>query len=134
MATGFTFAYTLSGGAPIVERLRVKASAVLSKGELVNLETGEIDAGATADTAFVGAALEDCDNTADGLFCDVITNADAVYSVTDNNARVKGALLDVGTGALTVAAASNNDLIVVEDSSATEPTLVTFAGTHYLQR
>lgn len=134
MATGFTFAYTESGAAAKVERLRVKASVVLSKGELVNLETGEIDAAATADTTLTGVAAEDCDNTDDGLFCDVIVNSDAVYSVVDNNARVKGALLDIGTGGLTVAAALNNDLIVVEDSSATEPTLVTFAGTHYLQR
>lgn len=132
MATGFTFAYTLDGSAPIIERLRVKDTVVLSKGELVNLETGEIDAGATGDTAFVGATAEDCDNTDDGLFCEVVTNESAVYSVTDANARVKGALLDVGSGGLTVAAASNNDLIVVEDSSATEPTLVTFNQTHYL--
>lgn len=132
MPLGFEFAYTLDGSAPIIESLRVKASAVLSKGEMTNLETGEIDAGATADTAFVGPALEDCDNTADGLFCSVITNQNAVYRVTDANARVKGALLDLGSGGLTVATASNNDLIVVEDSSATEPTLVTFNRSHYL--
>lgn len=128
----FIFAYNLDGSAPIIERLRVKASAVLSKGELVNLESGEIDAAATADTALVGAALEDCDNTADGLFCDVVTNAYAVYSVVDANARVKGALLDIASGGLLVTTASNNDLIVVEDSSATEPTLVTFNRNHYL--
>lgn len=128
----FIFAYKLSGGAPIVERLRVKASAVLSKGELTNLESGEIDAAATSDTALVGAALEDCDNTADGLFCDVIVDSDAVYSVVDANARVKGALLDIASGGLLVTTDSNHDLIVVEDSSATEPTLVTFNRNHYL--
>lgn len=132
MPLGFEFAYTLSGSAPIIETIVVKASAVLTKGEMTNLETGEVDAGATADTAFVGPALEDCDNTADGLSVQVITNFDAVYRVTDANAREKGALLDLGTGGLTVAAASNNDLIVVEKSTASEPTLVTFNRTHYL--
>jgi hypothetical protein len=132
MATGFTWAYNLGGGGAIIERIVVKASAVLVKGEMTNLESGEVDAGATADTAFVGPACEDCDNTADGLSVDVIVNSDAVYSVVDNNAREKGALLDLGTGGLTVAAASNNDLIVVEKSTATEPTLVTFNRTHYL--
>lgn len=128
----FEFAYSLSGTAPIIESLVIKNAAVLSKGELVNLESGEVDAAATADTALVGIACADADNTADGLSVDVIVNEDAVYRVTDANARAKGALLDIGSGGLTVAAASNNDLIVVEASSATEPTLVTFNNTHYL--
>lgn len=128
----FEFAYSLSGTAPIIERLVVKASAVLSKGELVNLESGEVDAAATSDTALVGIACEDCDNTADGLSVDVIVNEDAVYRVVDANARAKGATLDIASGGLLVAASSNADLIVVEASSATEPTLVTFNQTHYL--
>lgn len=128
----FVFAYSLSGTAPIIERLVVKASAVLSKGELVNLESGEVDAAATGDTALVGIACEDCDNTADGLSVDVIVNEDAVYSVVDANARAKGALLDIGSGGLAVTTDSNHDLIVVEASSATQPTLVTFNQTHYL--
>ncbi len=132
MPLGFEFAYTLDGSAPIIETVVAKASAVITKGELLNLETGEADAGATGDTAFLGAACEDCDNTADGLSVQVITNESAVYRVTDANAREKGALLDLGSGGLTVAAASNNDLIVVEKSTASEPTLVTFNQTHYL--
>lgn len=133
MATGFTFAYLANGGStPLIQDIVVADAEVLSKGELVNLESGELDAGATADTALVGACVEDCDNTADGLSCAVITNQDAVYSVVDNNARLVGATLDIGSGGLTVAADSNSDLIVVKTSTATEPTLVMFNNTHYL--
>jgi hypothetical protein len=132
MATGFTFAYCLDGSAPIIQDIVVADAEVLSKGELVNLESGELDAAATADTALVGACVEDCDNTADGLSCAVIVNEQAVYSVTDANARLQGATLDIGAGGLTVAATSNADLIVVATSTASEPTLVTFNNTHYL--
>lgn len=128
----FIFAYTLQGGAPIIEDITVANAVVLSKGEMVNLETGELTTAVTADTTLAGVAAEDCDNTADGLSCAVITNEDAVYSVTDLNARLKGATLDIETGALLVAATSNADLIVVEDSTATEKTLVTFNNTHFL--
>lgn len=129
---GFTFAYSLSGTAPIIEKITVANDEVLSKGELVNLESGELDAGASGDTALVGVCLEDVDNADDGLTCAVIVNEDAVYSVVDNNARVKGATLDIASGGMGVTTSSNADLIVVEDSTATEPTLVTFNNTHYL--
>lgn len=128
----FTFAYSLSGTAPIIEKITVADTVVLSKGEMVNLESGELTTAVTADTALVGVALEAVDNTNDGEVCAVIVNEDAVYSVTDANARVKGATLDIATGALGVTTSSNADLIVVEDSSASEPTLVTFNNTHYL--
>jgi hypothetical protein len=128
----FVFAYSLTGTAPIIERIVVKNAAVLSKGEMCNLESGELDAGAAADTALVGAALEDVDNTADGLYCSVIVNEDAVYSVVDANARTKGDLLDLASGGLLVTSASSNTFIVVETSTASEPTLVTFNATHYL--
>lgn len=132
MATGFTFAYTLGGGAPIIESIVVADGENLSKGELVNLESGELDAGASGDTALVGACVEDCNNADDGLSCAVITNQDAVYSVVDNNARLKGATLDIGSGGLTVTGTSNADLIVVETSTATEVTLVAFNNSHYM--
>lgn len=128
----FIFAYNLQGGAPIIEDITVANAVVLSKGEMVNLESGELTTAVTADTTLVGVAAEDCDNTADGLKCAVVTNEDAVYSVIDLNARLKGATLDIETGALLVTGTSNADLIVVEDSTATEKTLVTFNNTHYL--
>ena len=128
----FIFAYTLDGSAPIIENITVANAVVLSKGEMVNLETGELTTAVTADTALVGVTTEACDNTADGLKCAVVTNESAVYSVVDANARLKGATLDIETGGLLVTGTSNADLIVVEDSAATEDTLVTFNNTHYL--
>ena len=129
---GFTWAYNLHGGSPIVRDQTVANTVVLSKNEMVNLETGELTTAVTADTALYGIAAEDCDNTDDGLSCAVIINEDAVYSVEDNNARLAGATLDIATGALGVDGTSNADLIVVEDSTAIERTLVTFNNTHYL--
>lgn len=128
----FEFAYCLHGGAPQIQSIPIADTVVLSQGELLNLESGEVDTAATSDTALVGIALEDKDNTNDGLSVRCIVSEDAVYSVVDNNARLKGATLDIGTGGLTVAASSNADLIVVKDSTATERTLVTFNNTHYL--
>lgn len=132
MANGFVFAYSLSGTAPIIERIPAKDTVVLSKGEMGNLESGEIDSGAAADTTLAGVCVEDCDNTDDGEYVHVIVNEDAVYSVEDNNARAKGATLDLASGAMSVTTSSSATLIVVESSSATERTLVTFNNTHYL--
>lgn len=129
----FEFAYSLDGSDPIIQEFTVKASAVISHGELVNLESGEADAGATNDSAFIGPAVEDVDNTVDGHTVRVIVNRYAVYKVTDANERVVGATLDIATGALGVAASSNVDLRVVKSSSATEPTYVMIApGEHWL--
>lgn len=131
---GFDFAYLLGGGEPNIQEFVVKASEIISEGEMCSLDTGEIDAAATNDADFVGVALESVDNTVDGHTIRVIINPDAVYSVVDNNARVAGALLDLASGGMGVAADSNHDLIVIAPSSATERTLVMFApGEHYLR-
>lgn len=123
----FEWAYSLDGSDPIIQEFVVKASAVISYGELCNLESGEADAGATNDTAFIGAAVEDVDNTVDGHTVRVIVNRYAVYKVADANAREAGDTLDIASGALTVASSSNVDLRVVKKSSATEPTYVIIA-------
>lgn len=124
MATGFVWVYNLSGGAPTIRTVTVKAAEVISKGELCSMDTGELDAAVSNDSTLLGAAVEACDNTDDGLTCRVITNPDAVYEVTDANARNVGATLDIASGGLTVEASSDVDLIVVENSTATEPTRV----------
>jgi hypothetical protein len=128
----FEFAYCLDGSTPIIEKITVADTVVLSEGEMVNLESGELTTAVTGDTALVGVAVEAVDNTDDGLSCAVITNEAAVYRVTDATERQKGATLDIATGALGVTTSSNADLIVVEYSTASEPTLVTFNNTHYL--
>jgi hypothetical protein len=131
---GFTFRYRLSGGAPTVQRLLFKDTETLTKGDLANLETGEVDLLATADTNALGQVLETKAGTDSTTRIDVITDADAVYGVTDAVVRLKGATLDVSgaTGAQTVATSSNKNFVVVADSSATQETLVRFnVGKHH---
>jgi hypothetical protein len=132
---GFTFRYRLSGGAPTIQVLKAKNTETLTKGDILTLDTGEVDLAATNDAAFLGACLDTgarTDSTTDVYF---ISDADAVYGVADANARLQGATLDIAgtTGAMTVAASSNVDLVVVAPSSATQETLVRFAnGEHWL--
>jgi len=133
-SAGFAFRYRLGGGSPTIQTLTIKDTETLTKGDIVNLESGEIDLGATGDTALVGAAQETKAGTDSTTTYPVIVDVDAVYDVYDANARVKGATLDLSgaTGAQTVGASSNKEFVVVEASTATERTLVRFnVGAHY---
>jgi hypothetical protein len=123
---GFTFAYRQSGGAPTIQEFVFKDSETLTKGDLVNIESGQADLAATNDTGLAGVALETVAGTTGVSTIRVITDQDAVYSVVDANARENGATLDITgtTGAQTVTTSSNVDVQVVAKSSATEPTLV----------
>ncbi len=131
---GFKFRYRLCGAPPTIEDLTFKDTETLSKGDLVNLESGEIDLAATADTNLLGAILETQAGVDSTTKAKVITDGDAVYGVTDANARVKGATLDISgaTGAQGVAASTNKEFVVVAASSATEETLVRInVGKHH---
>lgn len=131
---GFTFAYRLSGGAPTIQRLKFKDTETLTKGDMVNLESGTLDLAATGDTNCLGVALETKVGTSAVTYLSFIRDGDAVYSVTDANARVAGATLDLtgNTGAQGLTTSSNKNFVVVADSSATEPTLVRFnVGKHH---
>jgi hypothetical protein len=133
---GFRFRYRLSGQPPTIQTLTIKDTETLTKGDLVNLESGEIDLAATNDTALVGAVQETKAGTDSTTTYKVITDFDAVYGVYDPNARAIGATLDIAgtTGAMTVATSSNVDLIVVANSTASEETLVMIAhGEHWQQ-
>lgn len=123
---GFDFRFRESGSAPTVRTVVAKDTETLTKGDIVNLESGEVDLGATGDTGFLGACLETKAHTDSTTSTEVIVDDDAVYGVTDANARKIGATLDISgaTGAQTVATSSNQDFVVVADSSATEETLV----------
>lgn len=130
---GFTFRYRESGGAPSIVDLLFKDTETLTKGDLANLETGEVDLLATADTNALGVVLETKAGTDSTTRIKVIIDPDAVYGVVDNNARLLGAPLDVAgaTGAQGVAASSNKNFVVARESSATEETLVKFnVGKH----
>lgn len=130
---GFTFAYRLSGAAPTIVDIPLKASSVLVAGSFVNLESGTLDEAATNDTALVGIALQTKTYAAATDTVPVIIDPDAVYSIVDANARAAGATLDIASDGSTIATSSNTDLVVVAPSAATEPTLVMIIRTsHYL--
>lgn len=131
---GFAYAKRLCGGSPTIQALVFKDTETITKGDLVNLETGEVDLAATADTNLLGVALETVAGTDSTTKIRCIVDADAVYRVKDNNARLKGATLDLtgSTGAQGVTTSSNKEFVVVAASSATEPTLVRInVGKHH---
>lgn len=134
---GFTFRYRMSGGAPTIQSI-ITADTALTKGDLVNLESGQADLAVTTDVNLMGAVLETRTGmTAGTSKVAVITDPDAVYGVTDANARAIGATLDIAgaTGAQGVAASSNKEFVVVADSTASEETLVTInADVHFLKK
>lgn len=132
-SAGFRFSHRMCGAPPTVMKLYFKDTETLTKGDMLNLESGEVDLGATNDTAFLGIALETKSGTDSTTQIEVIVDRDAVYAVYDANARVAGATLDLSgaTGAQTVAASSNADFIVVAPSSATELTLVMINDTEH---
>ncbi|MDP3937556.1 MAG: hypothetical protein Q8R92_05395 [Deltaproteobacteria bacterium] len=131
---GFSFRYRLSGGAPTIEDLTFKDTETLTKGDMANLETGEVDLAASEDANLLGVCLETVVGTDSTTKIQVITDADAVYAVSDESARVKGATLDIAgtTGEQKIATSSKKEFVVVAASSATEPTLVRFnVGKHH---
>jgi hypothetical protein len=131
---GFRFRYRMSGGTPTLQKLTTKDTETLTKGDLANLESGEIDLAATGDTNLLGMIQETKAGTDSVTTYWVITDGDAVYGVYDANARVKGATLDIAgaTGAQTIATSSNKELVVVEASTAAEETLVRInVGKHF---
>ena len=152
MAQGFEWRYNVSGGKPLVLTFLMKDSETLTLGDLLNLETGEVDLLATGDTAAVGLFVgpDDPDDAVDRkpgtvsgtdstTVVRAIVNPDAVYAdVDDTNARLAGALLDVSgaTGAQAIASASNNEFVVVaRKKQSSDETLVQFtAPTHYLSK
>ncbi|MGB1285028.1 MAG: hypothetical protein ACPG7F_00725 [Aggregatilineales bacterium] len=126
---GFRFDHCQSGNTPNIQKLVFKDSETLTKGDLVNLESGEVDLAATADTALLGMVLQTLTGTDSATEIEVITSQDAVYRVYDANARAIGDTLDIAgaTGLMTVAASSNADLVVVANSTSSEETLVKIA-------
>ncbi len=133
---GFRFRYRLSGAPPTIQYILAQDTATYTKGDLVNLESGELDLAATNDTTMVGAVQQTVSAVDSTTLIPVITDWDAVYGVYDANARLIGATLDITgtTGAMTVAASSNVDLLVVANSTAAEETLVMIAhGEHWQQ-
>lgn len=130
---GFRYRGRISGGLPTIQSLYCKDTETLSRGDMANLESGEIDLGATADTGFLGMIQETKAGTDSTTQFQVIVDDDAIYGVYDPVAREKGATLDIAgaTGAQTIATSSNKEFVVYAKSAATEETLVVFnVGKH----
>ncbi len=143
---GFRFVGTQSGAMGVMETFIVKNTETLTKGDMMQVDTGEVDLGATGDNELAGVLVgaDDPDDEASSgaitavnstTKVKVYTNPDAIYSTEDLNARLVGALLDLtgATGAQGLAASSNNEFVVVKTSTATEETEVMIANSaHYL--
>lgn len=130
---GFRFRGRKSGGPATIQDILCKDNETLSKGDMANLETGEIDLGATADTNLLGVIMETQAGVDSTTRFKVIVDEDAIYGVYDPNARLKGATLDLAgtTGQQTIATSSNKEFVVWAESAADEETLVTFnVGKH----
>ena len=126
-ALGFHFDHLRNGAKVPITQDVIVADVALAKGDMVNNETGQADLAVTNDNALWGVVQETKSSMTTGTTTiEVITDAQAVYRVYDAVARVAGALLDISgaTGAMTIAASNNNDIIVVADSTANENTLV----------
>lgn len=119
---------------PTKQELLAQDTTTLHVGDIVNLESGEVDLGATADTNLLGPVAETKDVTDSTTRIFVYVDADVIMGVYDPVARVKGATLDIAgaSGAMTIAASSNKELVVFADSGADEETLVVFnIGKHH---
>lgn len=131
---GFRYRGRKNGGEPTIQDILCKDTETLTKGDMANLESGEIDLGATADTNFLGMIMETAAGTDSTTRFKVIVDADAIYGVYDPVARLKGATLDLAgaTGAQTIATSSNKEFVVYAESTASEETLVCFnTGKHH---
>lgn len=130
---GFKFRYRKNGGAPTLQDV-IMGSASLTAGDVVNLAGGQAVLAVTTNTNLLGVVVETKTGTIGTTKVKVCTDADAVYGVTDANARQIGATLDLAgaTGAQGVGASVNKEFVVAADSSATEETLVRFnVGKHF---
>jgi hypothetical protein len=126
------------GGAPnpTIQRLVSKDTVVHTKGDLLMLDgvTGEVLIAATDSKVIVGVCAETVSCTDSVTKVSVIVDEDAFYAVYDAAARHINAPLDIAgaTGAMTVAADSNHDLLVIAESTALEETLVMVKhGAHF---
>ena len=151
-ANGFEWRYNVSGGRPLILTFLMKDSETLTRGDLLNIESGEVDLAATGDAALAGIFVgpENPDDAVDGkpgtvsgtdstTLVKCIVNPDAVYAdPNDTSARLAGATLDVSgaTGAQTVASSSNTEFVVIERKrqSSDETRLMICSSAHYIAK
>lgn len=155
MPDGFHWRYNAYGGQPIIKQFVMKDTETLTVGDMLNLESGEVDLGVTADTALVGAMASADDPKAErntshertpgkvaGVDSTTVVrayiNPDAVYGCVDANARNAGVTLDLSgaTGAQTVGASVNTEFVTVERklAAADETLVMIIPALHYLTK
>ena len=151
-ANGFEWRYNVSGGRPLILTFYMADTETFTRGDMMNVASGEVDLAATADVGLAGIFVgpENPDEAVDGkpgtvagtdstTIVKVIVNPDAVYAdANDTSTRLAGALLDISgaTGAQTVAASSNTEFVVVERKrQASDETRLQICSTsHYLAK
>jgi len=151
-ANGFEWRYNVSGGRPLIFTFLMKDTETLTRGDMLNIESGEVDLAVTTDAAIAGVFVgpENPDDATEGkpgivagtdstTIVKVIVNPDAVYADPNyTSARLAGSLLDISgaTGAQTVAASSNTEFVVVERKrqSSDETRLMICSSAHYLAK
>ena len=151
-ANGFEWRYNISGGRPLILTFLMKDSETFTRGDVMNIESGEVDLAATGDAALAGIFVgpENPDDAVDGkpgtvagtdstTIVKVIVNPDAVYAdANDTSARLAGATLDISgsTGAQTMAASSNTEFVVVERKrqASDETRAMICTSAHYIAK
>ncbi len=136
MPFDFTSTSTGEGTTPIRKKFYMQDAAVIPIGAIgqVSATTGEIALGVSGSGLLIGVSAHGVDNTDDGEQIVVSTNPEAVFSVVDANARVLGEQLDLSSDGLGLTTDNNHDFVVVEPSTATESTYVSFYGSAHFQR
>lgn len=124
---GFRLRGSLAEGGATIQPMIAGAAVVV--GDLVMLSAGKVIPLTTDSEGAVGVVVSIYDKETAVVDTDpvlVSTDASAVFGVDDATARVLGATLDVAgaSGAMTVAASSNKDLVVAAKSTALQETLV----------
>ena len=151
-ANGYEWRYNISGGRPLILTFLMKDTETLTRGDILNIESGEVDLAATGDAALAGIFVgpENPDDAVDGkpgtvagtdstTVVKVIVNPDAVYAdANDTSARLAGATLDISgaTGAQTMAASSNTEFVVVERKrqASDETRAMICSSAHYIAK
>jgi len=151
-ANGYEWRYNISGGRPLILTFLMKDSETFTRGDIMNIESGEVDLAATGDAALAGIFVgpENPDDAVDGkpgtvagtdstTIVKVIVNPDAVYAdANDTSARLAGATLDISgtTGAQTMAASSNTEFVVVERKrqASDETRAMICTSAHYIAK
>ena len=116
---------------PVIRKYVFKDTETLTKGDAINNESGVVDLFATGgDTGLIGVANETLSGTTAVTEIEVILDLHGrgLWAVTDANARTEGTELDITgtTGAQTISADGDSDVIVAYNSTASQPTIVRF--------